>query len=161
MENLSFSSPKHAWLSRDQSVHAKIYLCKNQRLLMSETNKPSNSKTILVVEDNEMNLKLFKVVLRKLPNKLYIARDGEEAMEKIKTLDPDVIILDIGIPKIDGIEIAKWMCKQQKYKNTPIIAVTAYAMQGDKDEILQAGCDEYVSKPIDTHKFPETIKKYL
>jgi two-component system cell cycle response regulator DivK len=89
------------------------------------------------------------------------AVDGEEALEKAIAENPDLILMDISIPKIDGYEVTKRLKSQVTFKNTPIIALTAHAMKGDREKALEAGCDGYISKPIDIHELPDQIKSYL
>lgn len=116
---------------------------------------------LLVVEDNEVNLKLYMYMLKTIDAEILIARTGVEALEVIEKFKPSVIILDIQIPEIDGLEVARRVRKNLELKDITIIAVTAYSMVGDKEKILQSGCNYYVSKPIDTRKFPIIIERLL
>lgn len=113
---------------------------------------------ILIVEDNEVNLKLYSYLMKNIPSEVFIAKDGEEALAKAIANEPQIIILDIQIPKISGLDVAKQLRQNPKFKNTKIIAVTAYAMEGDKEKILQAGCDNYISKPLDTRAFTKLLQ---
>lgn len=118
-------------------------------------------KKILIVEDNELNRKLYFYVLKSLDLTIEIAIDGYEALDKIHHDTYDLVILDIQIPGISGIDVIKEIRKEEKYHNLKVIAVTAYSMQGDREKILDAGCNEYLSKPINTREFPLQIQKLL
>ena len=120
------------------------------------------TKNIYVVEDNEKNMKLFRAILNLIPEVvIFEEMRGDSGLELIKSGDPDLIILDIQLPEISGIELCIALRKIEKFKNTPIIAVTSFAMKGDKDRILSAGFNEYVSKPIRVSEFRELVKNYL
>jgi CheY-like chemotaxis protein len=118
-------------------------------------------KKLLIVEDNELNLKLYLYALRPLNAQILVARNGEEALDLIFREKPDAVVLDIQLPGIGGMEVAKAVRTNPDVAGTPIIAVTAYSMVGDKDKILAAGCDYYLSKPIDTRAFPRIIQSVL
>ena len=120
------------------------------------------TKNVYVVEDNEKNMKLFRAILKLIPGiKIFEETRGDTGLELIKTNDPDLIILDIQLPEISGIEICVELRKIEKFKETPIIAITSFAMKGDKDRILSAGFNEYISKPIRVNEFRNLIKSYL
>lgn len=118
-------------------------------------------KTILVVDDNEDSRELVKKILKKHGYEIIEATDGEEALAKAIAYRPDLILMDISIPKIDGYEVTRRLKSRVDFKDTPIIAFTAHAMRGDEEKALQAGCDGYISKPINVREFPEKIKLYL
>jgi two-component system cell cycle response regulator DivK len=119
-------------------------------------------KNVYIVEDDSKNMKLFRAILNKFPEvSLFTGEEGDSGLELIKNGNPDLIILDIRLPKINGIEICKELRKIERFKHVPIIAVTAYAMKGDEERILAAGFDEYIEKPIRVKKFKETINRYL
>ena len=118
-------------------------------------------KNIFIVEDDLKNLKLFKAILGKMPEfDVRFEIQGKQAFEYIKDEYPDLIILDIQLPEMSGIEICQELRKIEKFKKTPIIAVTALAMKGDKDRIMAAGFTDYISKPIKIKVFRETILKW-
>ena len=120
------------------------------------------AKKIYVVEDNEKNMKLFKAVLNTIPDIEILAEThGTRAFEKIKENCPDLIILDIQLPEMSGIDICTELRKIEKYKDTPIIAVTSFAMKGDKERIMNAGFNDYISKPINIQSFRETIQNII
>lgn len=119
-------------------------------------------KNVYIVEDDSKNMKLFKAILNQFPEiSIFAEVEGESGLKKIKSGDPDLILLDIRLPKMNGIEICKELRKIDRFKKIPIIAVTAYAMTGDEQRILDAGFDEYIEKPIRVNKFKDTISQYL
>jgi CheY-like chemotaxis protein len=119
------------------------------------------SKRVLIVEDNELNLKLIKVLLHKKAYEVDEAHDGEEALKKIQNNKYDLILMDIQIPKIDGYEVTRRARKMPGKEKTPIIALTAYARSTDKENAMSAGCDYYISKPINTRTFIADIEKVM
>ena len=117
-------------------------------------------KKILIVEDEEINSMFFDAALSKTDSKLIWAKNGKEAVDLIhNSNDIDVILMDIRLPVMDGCEATRRIKKANK--EIPIIAQTAYALEGDKERILEAGCDEYLAKPIQFEELLETIDKYL
>lgn len=116
---------------------------------------------ILIVEDNEMNLKLIRTVLKAKGFLLAEARDGEEALKMAVAERPDIILIDIQIPKIDGLEVTRRIRAMDDLKDRQIIAITAHAMEGDRNKILEAGCDGYIAKPINTRTFIDEIEAIL
>jgi two-component system cell cycle response regulator DivK len=119
-------------------------------------------KKVYLVEDNAKNMKLFHAILKLIPDiEIFSETRGDLGLELIKSGDPDLIILDIQLPDISGIEIAKKVRSIERFKNIPMIAVTSFAMRGDKERILSAGFDKYISKPIRVQKFRELVKSIL
>ena len=119
-------------------------------------------KRIYIVEDNEKNLELFIAVLGTLPNlEIFTSITGKEGLKLIQSKNPDVIILDIQLPDINGTDICRELRKLKKFKKTPIIAVSSFAMKGDKERILEAGFSDYISKPLNIANFREKIQKSL
>ena len=119
------------------------------------------NKKILIVEDNPQNRRLIEMVLRNKGYTLFTATDGEEALDTAVRERPDLIIMDIQIPKINGLEVTKRLRNTPVFSHTPIVAISAYAMKGDKEKAIDAGCDEYLSKPIDTRQLPVVIAGML
>lgn len=119
------------------------------------------SEKILIVEDNEINMKLIKAILKTKGYILVEAKDGEEALQAVVRERPDLILMDIQIPKIDGLEATRRIRGMEEIGNTLIIALTAHAMEGDREKILDAGCDGYIAKPIDTRTFPLEVEAIL
>ncbi|WP_135079098.1 response regulator [Terasakiella sp. SH-1] len=119
------------------------------------------NKTVLIVEDNEMNMKLFNDLLQAHSYNTVQTNSGHNVKELIAKHQPDLIILDIQLPEISGFDIAAMLKNDVASKQIPLIAVTAFAMKGDQEKILQAGCDGYLSKPISVPLFLETVSKFL
>ena len=120
-----------------------------------------SSQKILVVEDNQDNRELVVKVLKINGYKVIEAADGEEALEKTKTENPDLILMDLFIPKIDGYEVTRRLKSDRDLKHIPVIALTAHAMKGDMEVALAAGCDGYIPKPIDVRELPKQIEHFL
>lgn len=121
----------------------------------------SDHKKVLIVEDNELNLKLFSDLLEANNLKTIHNTDGKHVKALAKQENPALIIMDIQLPGISGIDIIQSLKADEELKQIPIVAVTAFAMQEDKDSILNAGCEEYISKPISISLFLDTVKKYI
>lgn len=118
-------------------------------------------KRILIVEDNELNLKLFRDLLEAHDYETYETKDGHEAVALTKSKRPDLILMDIQLPEISGLDITKRIKSDREISDIPIIAVTAFAMKDDEEKILRAGCEAYISKPISIVHFLETIRRFL
>ena len=119
------------------------------------------NKRILVVEDNPQNMRLIEMTLGPKGYILLEASDGQEAISLSVRERPDLIIMDIQLPGINGLDVTRKLRKTPSISDTPIIGVTAYAMKGDREKIIEAGCDAYLSKPIDTRQLPELVAKML
>jgi two-component system cell cycle response regulator DivK len=118
-------------------------------------------KKILIVEDNPANMRLIRMVLKTKGYSVLEATDGEEALTVATEGRPDLIVMDIQLPKMDGLEVTKKLRQAPEFRQTPIIALTASAMDGDRERIIAAGCDEYISKPVNTRRFPMLVAKML
>jgi two-component system, cell cycle response regulator DivK len=118
-------------------------------------------KKILVVEDNELNLKLFTDLLEANEYKVLQDQDGQSVMQICERENPDLIIMDIQLPNISGIDLIERLKIDEVFKKIPIIAVTAFTMQDDRVNILNSGADEYISKPISISHFMEVVKRFL
>ena len=116
---------------------------------------------ILIVEDNPENMRLLEMTLRAKNYILLKATDGEEALDIAMRERPDLIIMDIQLPKMNGLEVTRRLRNAPAFSHTPIIAITAYAMKGDKERVIESGCDAYLSKPISTRELPEMIAEML
>lgn len=117
---------------------------------------------MVVIEDDPKNMKLFKAIIQSIQDvKIYGETRGDRGLILIKKVKPDLIILDIRLPKLDGIEICKQLRRLEDFRETPILAVTAFAMKGDKERILKAGFDEYISKPIKVSEFKKKVRYHL
>ena len=118
-------------------------------------------KKVMIVEDNELNMKLFNDLLETRGYETIRITDGLEAMKMARQVMPDVIIMDIQLPEISGLEVTKWLKEDPELRTIPVIAVTAFAMKGDEQRMREGGCDDYIAKPISVTRFLETVEKYL
>jgi two-component system cell cycle response regulator DivK len=123
--------------------------------------KKGSARKILVVEDNQDNREMVVKVLKFNGYEVIEAVDGEEGIEKAKTEAPALILLDIYLPKMDGYEVAKRLKGDTNLKDIPVIALTAHAMKGNREQALAAGCDGYIAKPIDIRELPKQIEQFL
>ena len=122
-----------------------------------------SARKILVVEDNDMNMQLVEFLLEEGGYDIVKAASGEEALEITRNTAgaPDLILMDIHLPGMDGLSVVRAMKGDDRTRRIPILALTAHAMRGDKDRFLEAGCDGYISKPIDVKTFISSIEQYL
>ena len=120
-----------------------------------------HGKRILIVDDNATNLKLVAYLMKANGYTVDTALEAEAAIAAIHANRPDVILMDIQLPGIDGLELTRRLKADAKTRDIVIVAVTAYAMKGDQDKALAAGCDDYITKPIDTRALPETFARHL
>ncbi|MGN7437751.1 MAG: response regulator [Alcanivorax sp.] len=118
-------------------------------------------KKVLIVEDNELNMKLFHDLLEAHDIDTVETREGKRAYEMALEHRPDLIIMDIQLPEISGLDITKQLKQDETLKAIPVVAVTAFAMKGDEQKIREGGCEDYISKPISVSRFIEVVKKYL
>ncbi len=119
------------------------------------------TKKVLIVEDNELNMKLFNDLLEAHGYATIQTRNGVEAVELARKHRPDLILMDIQLPEVSGLQVTAWLKDDDDLKHIPVIAVTAFAMKGDEEKIRQGGCEAYLSKPISVAKFVETVRIYL
>ncbi len=120
-----------------------------------------SSKTVLVVEDNELNMKLFHDLLEAHGYNILQTKDGMDALRIAREHVPDLILMDIQLPEVSGLEVTKWIKEDENLKSIPVIAVTAFAMKGDEEKIRDGGCEAYIAKPISVTSFLETVRKFL
>ena len=118
-------------------------------------------KTVLIVEDNELNMKLFSDLLEAHGYATLKTGNGIEALELARAHHPDLIIMDIQLPEVSGLDVTRWLKEDEKLRPIPVIAVTAFAMKGDEERIREGGCEAYLSKPISVAKFLETVRTFL
>ena len=118
------------------------------------------SKTILIVEDNELNMKLFNDLLEAHGYMTLQARNGVEAVELARAHHPNLILMDIQLPEVSGLQVTQWIKDDESLRSIPVVAITAFAMKGDEEKIRQGGCEAYLSKPISVVKFLETVRNY-
>lgn len=118
-------------------------------------------KTVLIVEDNELNMKLFHDLLDAHGYEVLQTRDGLKALDIAKARKPDLILMDIQLPEVSGLEVTGWIKGDPELKDIPVVAVTAFAMKGDEERIRAGGCEAYISKPITVQSFLETVKRFV
>ncbi len=119
------------------------------------------AKTVLIVEDNELNLKLFRDLLDAHGYETLETRDGLEALVLARQHHPDLILMNIQLPEVSGLEVTKWIKEDEELKSIPVVAVTAFAMEGDEEKIRRGGCDAYIAKPISVTSFMATVRRFL
>ncbi|MBN66646.1 MAG: two-component system response regulator [Rickettsiales bacterium] len=119
------------------------------------------TKKILIVEDNDLNLKLFRDLLGANGFDTVETKEGMEAISLTREIKPDLILMDIQLPEISGLDVTKRIKADPAISGIPIVAVTAFAMKDDEEKILRAGCEAYISKPISIQHFMETVRKFL
>jgi len=120
-----------------------------------------SAKTVLVVEDNELNMKLFHDLLEAHGYNIIQTKDGMDALRLAREHKPDLILMDIQLPEVSGLEVTKWIKEDDELKSIPVIAVTAFAMKGDEEKIREGGCEAYIAKPISVTNFLETVQRFL
>jgi two-component system, cell cycle response regulator DivK len=121
----------------------------------------AGAKTVLVVEDNELNMKLFHDLLEAHGYNILQTKDGMEALRLARRHRPDLILMDIQLPEVSGLEVTKWLKEDDELRRIPVIAVTAFAMKGDEEKIREGGCEAYIAKPISVTSFLETVRRFL
>ncbi|MEE2566827.1 response regulator [Hyphobacterium marinum] len=119
------------------------------------------SKKVLIVEDNELNMKLFHDLLEAHGYDTLGTKDGLKALELAREHRPDLILMDIQLPEVSGLEVTKWIKDDDELSGIPVVAVTAFAMKGDEERIREGGCEAYLSKPITVTTFIETVQRFL
>ena len=127
----------------------------------TESLRPRNmTKTILIVEDNELNMKLFHDLLEAHGYNTLQTRSGIEAIALARQHHPDLILMDIQLPEVSGLDVIKWLKEDDGTRAIPVVAVTAFAMKGDEERIREGGCEAYISKPISISNFLETVRHF-
>ena len=119
------------------------------------------TKTILIVEDNELNMKLFHDLLDAHGYNVLQTRNGMDALSIAREHHPDLIIMDIQLPEVSGLEVTKWIKDDDDLHDIPVVAVTAFAMKGDEERIRNGGCEAYIAKPISIPDFIATIRQFI
>ena len=119
------------------------------------------TKTVLIVEDNELNMKLFHDLLTAHGFATLQTRNGMEALDIARAKRPDLILMDIQLPEVSGLEVTKWLKDDDDLCHIPVVAVTAFAMKGDEQRIRRGGCEAYISKPISMKLFIDTIRRFV
>ena len=119
------------------------------------------SKTVMIIEDNELNMKLFCDLLEVSGYGTLPFDNGKNAVALVRQHRPDLVLVDIQLPEVSGLDIIQWLKREEDLRDIPVIAVTAFAMKGDEERIRQTGCDSYISKPIVVGDFIRTVQSYL
>ncbi|MFP6705358.1 MAG: response regulator [Alphaproteobacteria bacterium] len=119
------------------------------------------AKTVLIVEDNELNTKLFHDLLDAHGYYTLQTKDGMEALAIARQKRSDLILMDIQLPEVSGLEVTEWVKEDDELKSIPVVAVTAFAMKGDEEKIQVGGCEAYIAKPISVQLFLDTVKQFL
>lgn len=119
------------------------------------------AKKVLIVEDNELNMKLFHDLLEAHGIDTIKCNNGLEVLNTAREGKPDLILMDIQLPEVSGLDVTRWLKDDDSLKDIPVIAVTAFAMKGDEEKIREGGCEDYISKPISVTRFLEVIQRYL
>jgi two-component system cell cycle response regulator DivK len=133
----------------------------NDHWTKQESGPAAMAKRVLIVEDNDLNMKLFHDLLEAHGYETLQTKDGMEAVKLAREHRPDLILMDIQLPEISGLEVTKWLKEDPDLRRIPIVAVTAFAMKGDEEKIRQGGCEAYIAKPISVAKFLETVNRFL
>ncbi|MEL6373735.1 MAG: response regulator [Pseudomonadota bacterium] len=118
-------------------------------------------KLVMIVEDNELNMKLFHDLLDAHGYRTLQTRNGMDALDLARTHRPALILMDIQLPEVSGLEVTKWLKDDDELASIPVIAVTAFAMKGDEERIREGGCEAYISKPISVGSFIDTVRRFV
>ena len=119
------------------------------------------AKTVLIVEDNELNMKLFHDLLDAHGYNTVQTRNGLEVLDLARRHRPSLILMDIQLPEVSGLDVTKWLKEDDELRAIPVIAVTAFAMKGDEERIRRGGCEAYISKPISVAMFLDTVRRFI
>jgi len=121
----------------------------------------NSDKLVLIVEDNALNMRLFRELLGTHDYNILQARGGKQGWELAREHHPDLILMDIQLPDVSGLEVTRWLKSDKDLKSIPVIAVTSFAMKGDEGKMLRNGCDAYVSKPFRPRELLAKVREYL
>jgi two-component system cell cycle response regulator DivK len=124
------------------------------------TSTATRQRRVMIVEDNELNMKLFRDLLEAHGYHTIRLRSGVEAVATARAEKPDVILMDIQLPEVSGLEVTRWLKADDELKSIPVIAITAFAMKGDEERIRAGGCVDYIAKPIAVGTFLATVRKH-
>ncbi len=127
----------------------------------SKTAMEQSNNSVLIVEDNELNMKLFHDLLEAHGYQTIGTHSGLEALDLARQHRPSLILMDIQLPEVSGLEVTKWLKDDDELRHIPVVAVTAFAMKGDEERIIQGGCEAYLSKPISVVGFIETVRQFI
>jgi two-component system cell cycle response regulator DivK len=138
-----------------------LLLDHNDPITVGRRGRGQMTKTVLIVEDNELNMKLFHDLLDAHGYKTLQTRSGMEALRIAREQHPDLILMDIQLPEVSGLEVTKWLKEDDELRDIPVIAVTAFAMKGDEERMRRGGCEGYISKPISVPSFIEAVRGFI
>jgi two-component system, cell cycle response regulator DivK len=127
----------------------------------NEATDPPTRKRVLIVEDNDLNMKLFNDLLVAHGYGTLQTKDGTEALELARQYRPDLILMDIQLPEVSGLQVTQWIKSDDILRSIPVVAVTAFAMKGDEEKIRDGGCEAYIAKPISVASFLKTVERFL
>ncbi|MBV7257737.1 response regulator [Pacificimonas sp. WHA3] len=119
------------------------------------------AKTVLVVEDNDLNMKLFCDLLAAHGYETMQTRDGRRVLDMVRKQRPDLILMDIQLPEVSGLEVTGWLKADPALADIPVVAVTAFAMKGDEERMKAGGCEAYIAKPISVARFIDIVRQYI
>ncbi|HKZ96517.1 MAG TPA: response regulator [Hyphomicrobiaceae bacterium] len=119
------------------------------------------ARPVLIVEDNELNMKLFHDLLDAHGYRTIQTRNGLDAIALARKHRPSLILMDIQLPEVSGLEVTKWLKDDEDLRDIPVVAVTAFAMKGDEERIRSGGCEAYISKPISVPMFLDTVRRFM
>ena len=122
---------------------------------------PPRQKRVLIVEDNDLNMKLFNDLLVAHGYDTLQTKDGKEVLALARQHHPDLILMDIQLPEVSGLQVTQWIKEDEDLRTIPIVAVTAFAMKGDEEKIRDGGCEAYIAKPISVASFMRTVERFL
>lgn len=128
---------------------------------LGEAGLRSPRQKVLIVEDNALNMKLFNDLLVAHGYDTLQSKDGVEALAMARRYHPDLILMDIQLPEVSGLQVTKWIKEDKSICMIPVIAVTAFAMKGDKEKMRDGGCEDYIAKPISVTSFIQTVERFL
>ncbi|HEX3862897.1 MAG TPA: response regulator [Stellaceae bacterium] len=130
--------------------------------MQQESNStPRPGRKVLIVEDNDLNMKLFNDLLEAHGYSTLQTKNGVDALRMARQHRPDLILMDIQLPEVSGLEVTKWLKEDEELRTIPVIAVTAFAMKGDEEKIRNGGCEAYIAKPISVASFLGTVERFL
>ena len=118
------------------------------------------TRRVMIVEDNELNMKLFRDLLEAHGYDTIQTRDGIDAVRLARAEKPDLILMDIQLPEVSGLEVTRWLKDDEELRKIPVIAITAFAMKGDEERIRAGGCEDYIAKPIAVGRFLSLVRQY-
>src|ERR1700741_3978168 len=130
-------------------------------LLLKMDREDGMAKTVLIVEDNELNMKLFRDLLEAHGYQTSGTSNGFEALNLVRSMRPDLVLMDIQLPQVSGLEVTRWIKDDPDLRSIPVVAVTAFAMKGEEERIGEGASEAFLAKPISVGKFIETVRRFI